>query len=117
MNLLMLIVLPAAGRPQGYELVYSPPRAYAGSDWMDVKAIYVKAEGDRVYFYVEYHGTMPNSPEYCREIDIYMDTDRNSQMGDRFDMLGRDYYIYFYLHGDDSKSYAELNKWNSTVKS
>ena len=53
-----MIILPLAspflfvhGQPQGYTLIYSPPRAYY-VDWMDVKAVYMKEEGNRLYFYV-----------------------------------------------------------------
>jgi len=69
------------GQPQGYVLIYSPPRAYTGADWIDVKAVYVKEEGNRLYFYVEYYGAIPSSGDYFRWSGIYMDTDRNPQTG------------------------------------
>jgi len=46
-----------------------------------------------------------------------MDIDRNPQTGKASRGLGRDYYVYFYLTGDNSLSYATLNKWNSTSNS
>ncbi|MEM2089122.1 MAG: hypothetical protein QXF52_10725 [Thermoproteota archaeon] len=46
-TLLTPVVLIVTSQPQGYTLIYSPQRAYTGSDWMDVKAIYVKADGNR----------------------------------------------------------------------
>ncbi|MEM3712520.1 MAG: hypothetical protein QXR97_03175 [Thermoproteota archaeon] len=69
-SLLMLVVLRAAGQPQGYILVYSPPRAY-GVDWMEIKAVYVKTEGNRLYFYIEYYGAIPSSGDYERNIHIH----------------------------------------------
>lgn len=113
MTLLTQIVLLVKSQPQGYTLVYSAPRAY-GVDWMDVKALYMKTEENRLYFYIEYYGAMPNSKDYYREIGVYMDTDRNIQTGGVSNELGRDYYIYFYLYGDNSSSSASLFKWNST---
>jgi hypothetical protein len=98
-------------QPQGYTLVYSPPRAYY-VDWMDVKAVYVKEEGNRLYFYIEYYGAIPSSRDYKHEIYIYMDTDRNSQTGQAYGGLGLDYYIYFFLWGDNSDFGTALDKWD-----
>ncbi|MGC8832205.1 MAG: hypothetical protein ACP5PQ_06465 [Thermoproteota archaeon] len=114
--LLSPLAPPVLSQPQGYTLVYQAPRAY-GVDWMDVKAVYVKTEENRLYFYVEYYGAMPNSGDYYQRIYIYMDTDRNIQTGSVSNELGGDYYIYFYLCGDNSSSYARLYKWNITSKS
>jgi membrane protease YdiL (CAAX protease family) len=100
------------GQPQGYVLIYSPPRGYQ-IDWMDVKAFYMKDEGDRLYFYVEYYGAIPSSRDYTRRIYIYMDTDRNPQTGSFCRGLGEDYHIYFELYGDNSFSWADLCKWNN----
>jgi len=116
---LITILLPASfvqGQPQGYTLIYSPPRGYY-VDWMDVKAFYMKEEGNRLYFYVEYYGAIPSSSDYTRWINIYMDTDRNPHTGKVGNELGRDYYINFYLYGNNASSGATLNKWNSTSKS
>lgn len=87
---------------------------------MDVKAIYVKAEGNRLYFCVEYYGEMPNSPLYDRAIRVYMDTDRNIQTGGpgyNGYGAGWDCYIRFGLYGDGSTSDAYLERWNSTTGS
>jgi hypothetical protein len=118
----LMIILPLAspflfvhGQPQGYVLIYSPPRGYQ-VDWMDVKAVYMKEEGNRLYFYVEYYGAIPSSGDYERWIDIFMDTDRNPSTGFSWE-LGLDYYILFRLYGDNSFSYATLNKWDSTSSS
>ncbi|MEM2089089.1 MAG: hypothetical protein QXF52_10560 [Thermoproteota archaeon] len=113
MTLLSTIVPTVTSQPQGYTLVYSAPRTY-GVDWMDIKAVYMKTEENRLYFYVEYYGAIPNSKDYYRSLYIYMDTDRNTQTGSVSNDLGRDYYIYFYLYGDNSTSYAYLYRWNST---
>lgn len=105
------------GQPQGYVLIYSPPRAYTGADWIDVKAVYVKEEGNRLYFYVEYYGAIPSSGDYFRWSGIYMDTDRNPQTGSFSRGLGLDYYIYFDLYGDKSSYGLHLYRWNSTAGS
>jgi len=116
-SLLMLVVLRAAGQPQGYTLVYSPSRAY-GVDWMEIKAVYVKTEGNRLYFYIEYYGAIPSSGDYTRNIHIYMDTDRNNQTGMPRNKLGVDSWFYFNLLGDNSSAYAWLYyRWNSTTRS
>ncbi len=100
------------GQPQGYTLIYSPSRAYY-VDWMDVKAIYMKTEGNRLYFYIEYYGAMPSSRDYERGMEIYMDTDRNPQTGQVHEGLGVDYFFYFVLRGDNSSCQAPLLKWHS----
>jgi len=111
-------LLPVYGQPQGYVLVYSPPRAYAGADWMDVKAVYMKEEGDRLYFYVEYYGAIPMDAHYARGITIYIDADRNAQTGehDRARGLGVDYLIDLLYEGESGLYYAYLHRWNSTSK-
>ncbi|RSN74831.1 hypothetical protein [Candidatus Methanodesulfokora washburnensis] len=106
---------PVYGQPQGYVLIYSPPRVY-NVDWMDVKAIYMKEEGEKLYFRVEYYGAIPNSEDYVRLIDIYIDADRNCQTGGLYNGLGNDYIIRFSLSGDSSYSRAELFKWDSTIE-
>jgi hypothetical protein len=118
----LIIILPLAspasfvhGQPQGYTLIYSPPRGYQ-VDWMDVKAFYMKEEENRLYFYVEYYDAIPNSGDYERHIYVEMDTDRNPQTG-VYEVLGLDYYIVFCLRGDNSYSYAILYKWDSTSNS
>ncbi|MEM2940981.1 MAG: hypothetical protein QW304_05470 [Thermoproteota archaeon] len=116
MTLLSVIVPTVTSQPQGYTLVYSPPRAY-GVDWMDVKAVYMKTEGSRLYFYAEYYGAMPNSEDCYRDLQIYMDTDRSTETGSVSNELGRDYYIEFYLYGDNSTYYAWLYRLNSTANS
>ena len=103
------------GQPQGYVLIYSPPRAY-NADWMDVKAVYMKEEGDKLYFYIEYYGAIPSSEDYERHISIYIDVDRNPQTGDIDRGLGVDYTIDLYLSGDNSEFSAELFKWNNTSR-
>jgi hypothetical protein len=100
------------GQSRGYTLVYSPPRAYS-VDWVDVKALYVKEEERKLYFYIEYYGAMPSSKDYYREIHIYMDTDRNPQTG----WSQYDYYISFGQFGDGDNYHAILYKWNSTSES
>jgi len=117
LTLLTPIVLLVTGQPQDYTLVYSAPRAYTGADWMDVKAVYMKTAENRLYFYVEYYGAIPSSGDYYREIYIYMDTDRNPQTGSVSNELGRDYYIWFNLYGNNVSSGATLYKWNSTSNS
>jgi hypothetical protein len=84
---------------------------------MDVKAFYMKEEGNRLYFYVEYYGAIPSSGDYGRQISIYMDTDRNPQTGNVDRGLGLDYIIVSVLSGNNSISWATLSKWNSTSKS
>jgi hypothetical protein len=120
---LMIILLVASpfqlvhGQPRGYTLIYSPPRGYY-VDWMDVKAVYVKEEGDRLYFYVEYYGAIPSFEYYSRSITINIDTDRNLQTGWAYkELLGVDYSIYFLLWGEGSYCSADLSKWNSTSRS
>jgi len=117
--IICLMASPASfvyGQPQGYVLIYSPPRAYC-VDWMDVKAVYMKEEGNRLYFYVEYYGAIPSSRDYRRAIYVRMDTDRNTQTGSVDRGLGLDYVINFVLSGDNSLSDATLYKWDSTSKS
>ncbi|MEM2929912.1 MAG: hypothetical protein QW797_03510 [Thermoproteota archaeon] len=115
--LLSPLVPPIVSQPQGYTFIYQASRAYTGSDWMDVKAVYMKTEDNRLCFYIEYYGVMPNSRDYYRQLFIYMDTDRNVQTGSVSNELGRDYYIYFYLNGDNSTSNAYLRSWNGTSSS
>jgi hypothetical protein len=121
--IICLLASPASfvqGQPQGYVLIYSPPRAYY-VDWMDVKAVYMKEEGNRLYFYVKYYDAIPSSRDYHRVISIWMDTDKNPQTGyggvSFAPELGLDYYISFWLYGDNSSSWATLGKWNSTSNS
>jgi len=119
LTLLAPTLLTVTSQPQGYTLIYSAPRAYAveGADWMDVKALYMKTENNRLYFYVEYYGAIPSSGDYYRVIYIYMDTDRSLQTGSVSNELGRDYYIYFQLYGDNSSFSTWLYRWNSTSRS
>lgn len=114
--LLMCSPIFVQGQPQGYTLVYSPPRAYFGADWMDVKAVYVKEEGEKLYFYIEYYSAMPiETTYYQRGISIDIDSDRNTQTGDKRQIhaLGGDYRIFaFYYSG--GRPYVKLYRWNST---
>jgi len=98
---MLLAVLPVYSQPLGYELVYSLPRSYH-VDWMDVKAVYIKDERDRLYFYIEYYGAIPNSSNYSREIIILIDTN-----GDR----DADYAIIYELSGDASYSSTRAKRW------
>ena len=116
--IILLSPLPFVyGQPQGYVLIYSPPRAY-NADWMDVKAVYMKEEGEKIYFRIEYYGVMPSSKDYERSIAICIYADRNPQTGeDRriwCRLQGADYFIKFSLSGDNFYYEALLFKWNKT---
>jgi hypothetical protein len=95
---------------QGHTFIYSPPRAYY-VDWMDVKAIYVKEEEEKLYFYIEYYSAIPNSRDYWCEIDIDLDTDRSNQTGETWRGLGEDYIISLKVSGDRKDCSARLMKW------
>lgn len=119
----LIILLPIQfiyAQPQGYTLIYSPARAYY-VDWMNVKAVYMKEDGEKLYFYIEYYGAIPSSGEYERSAYIYIDADRNPRTGEINEIrgepggvLGADYFIYFRLSGDSSIWEASLSKWNDT---
>ncbi|WP_125673027.1 hypothetical protein [Candidatus Methanodesulfokora washburnensis] len=119
----LIILLPIQfiyAQPQGYTLIYSPARAYY-VDWMNVKAVYMKEDGEKLYFYIEYYGAIPSSGEYYRGALIYIDADRNPRTGEINEIrgepggvLGADYFIHFRLSGDSSIWKASLSKWNDT---
>jgi len=111
--LLVSLVPFVYGQPQGYTLLYSSSRVY-GVDWMNVKAVYVKAEGGKLCFYVEYYGPIPSSHDYHRDMVIFMDFDKNSQTGQQLELddstFGADCYLFFELYGDGD-SHGSLFWW------
>jgi hypothetical protein len=88
-------VLFGQDQPQGYTLVCSLPRSYY-VDWMDIKAVYVKDEGDRLHFYIEYYGVMPSSVSYARHMRLIA-----SLRGDK-------YAFNFILYGNN---FSSVNAW------
>jgi hypothetical protein len=111
----LTILLPTVSQPQGYTLIYAPPRAYNASDWMDIKAVYIKETQDKLYFYIEYYAPMPNSSEYIHNLFLYMDTDRNPQTGSLAYNIGIDSYINIRITGNNQSSWANLYKWDPTA--
>jgi len=82
---------------------------------MSVKALYAKAEGGKLYWYLEFHGAIPNSSNYRRSWYLYMDTDRDARTGYVSNRGGWDYYMYFSLRGDNSSATMRLYRYNSTT--
>jgi len=107
-------MLLTQSQPQGYTSVYSASQAYSGAPWMNVKALYVRAEAGRLYYYLEYYGAIPDSRDLSRTVYIYMDTDRLASTGKASGGRGWDRYLYFYHYGDNSSYYIRLYQWNST---
>jgi len=114
---LVPIGLFVSGQPQGYTLVLSPTQYFSAAPWMNVKSIYMKAESNRLYWYIEYAGVMPSDSRSYRNAYVYMDTDKTISTGGQYNGRGMDYYLYFYLYGDNSSSYVRLYKWNATSQS
>lgn len=114
----MLLVLPLAkGQPSGYTLVQSLSQTFSQAPWMNLKSLYVKTEGGRLYYYLEYFAAIPNSRDYSRAVYVYMDTDRNSATGQFSSLRGWDYYAYVYIAGDNSSLSRYLYQWNQTTDS
>jgi hypothetical protein len=112
---LFSIGLFVSGQPQGYTLVLTPTQYFNAAPWMNVKAIYMKADTDNLYCYMEYAGAIPNSKGSYRQVYLYMDTDNSTATGYQSHGLGADYEVYFYLYGDNSSSYVKLYSWNATA--
>jgi hypothetical protein len=103
-----------SGQPSGYTLVCTPVQYYAAAPWMNVKNVYAKVDGGKLYWYIELGGAMPTTQGSSTTFYVYMDTDRSASTGDRRNGMGADYYLYFYLHGDNSSAYIQLARYNAT---
>lgn len=83
---------------------------------MSLKALHMKVEDNRVYWYFEYYAAIPNSADLGRTFYVYIDADRNALTGSN-SYKGADYYVYFSLKGDNSSYSRSLRRWNSTKAS
>ena len=105
--------LLAQGSNGGYSLVYSIPRAYPDSGWIDSKALYMKEDLDNLFFYVEFYGSMPaTSSDWRRQVSILIDSDGDPATGQRYKEIGVDYLVQAFVTGDNSISQAFLLKWD-----
>jgi len=119
--LLLLVTFPSQllllqDNDEGYLLIYSIPHAYPDSGWIDSKALYIKEGLDSLSFYVEFYGSMPTtSPDWRRQVSIFIDSDRDLATGQRYREIGIDYVVEVFIVGDNSISQAFLLRWDEKI--
>ena len=77
---LVPIGLLTSGQPSGYTLLYTPVQYFSAAPWMNVKNIYGKVDGSKLYWYIELGGAIPTTQGTEVAFYVYMDTDRSTSV-------------------------------------